>query len=222
MLGRLLSYLLIVLVIRALFYSFRIRRTLIAYGLKAIIEIGFFLLLYDVSLLTGLTAPGLIILLNIFLYVFEIQVVELPENSRIRFFGPAVVAGLILYTAAFALFLSSDSAPVLQEPFKDLLSAKTLTLITVGFVATFEIGHFVDGARGAGERLLVYLFAAQGLFLPAAVVILAKGIIVVFQKPVTITPATGAGNITGGIQVGLFFVGPALSVLSGIVARALI
>ena len=148
--------------------------------------------------------------------------VELPENSRTRFFGPAAVAGLILYAAAFALFLLSESAPGLREPFKDLLSDKTLILITIGFVATVETGHLVDGVRGAGERLLVYLFAAQGLFLPAAVVILAKGIILVFQKPVATNPATGAGNITGGIRIGLFFVGPAAAVLFGIIARALI
>ncbi len=235
MVDRFLSYLLIILTVRALYYTLRIRRNVVAYGIKALIEIGFFLLLFDVSLLTALTGPGLIILLNLFLYVFEIHVTESFEEISIRLFRPPVVVGLLLYSAAFALFLFSESGPELRKVFTDVVSGKVLLIVTVGLIATFETGHFVDGIVGAGERLLIYLFAVQGLFLAAAVVILAKGIVLAVPQASRrgagdVAASTGTAAYDGvasrftraGVNRSILFVGPALAVIAGIITRTLV
>ena len=149
-----LIYVLILLVLRALFYYLPIRETIrkaiLTYIVKSIIEIGLLFSLFEITLVPALAVPALLVLITLLSWSLETR---LASHSSANAF-----VGLIISVVAVYFVFASSQSPVFRPFAATLFHAGTrriLLMAIAGIIALFELEHLVPGKVSFPGRFLL-------------------------------------------------------------------
>ena len=195
------------LLIRWVFYLSPRQKHITHYGLKALVEIGLFLLLYSAKLSIFLSVSGLLIVLNLFCYVLEVKVFQ-SDGGKDRLQKLELLVGLAVYAAAFILIFRSGTIDGFSGAVagwaanrRVLSSARFFYLIIGGFLAVSEAEHVSRFLRVRFAKESATAVSRNGIFQAAGYAERAAIIVLIL-----ISQFTAAGIIAAGrlISTGWF------------------
>ncbi len=169
------AYLLLLLLLRAVFYYAPIRRSLPAYGVRVLIETLFLFLFFRTNVIPALAIPGVLLLIAMLSWALESRVLRPTsvEGDRRALLSPVVLIGLFVTVTALGVIFASGHAPTLKEWTGGAGTAATRGLFAAcaGVIVFFEIGHLIPGVSVASGRLIAFGLWVGGSLLGAAVIV---------------------------------------------------
>jgi hypothetical protein len=157
-----LFYLNLILLVRFIFYFGERPRDILAYTIKAAIEIALLLVIFRMSLVLSLSSAALLLILNLLQSILESRLPHSIANEEVsrRFHAPAVLAGLVIYAVSIYFVFHSDNSLIFAPFIKDWVQEKTaasnivfytsagsfrkVLLIFIGaFIAISEFQHLI-------------------------------------------------------------------------------
>lgn len=157
-----LFYLNLLLLVRFFYYFGERPRDILAYTLKAAIEIALLLVIFRMSLFLSLSSAALLLILNLLQFILESKLPQSIANEEVsrRFYAPAVLAGLVIYAVSiYFIFHSENSlifAAFIKDWFQDKIAAsnvafynnagsfrKILLIFLGAFIAISEFQHLM-------------------------------------------------------------------------------
>ena len=175
-----LLFLSLLLGVRAFFYYVPLNRSMVSYGIKTGVEISLYFLIFETRLITATTIPSILLLVNLFIWVFESIIVDTKTAVRAARVSRTAIPGLLLATAALAFVFASPNAPELRDFAADITSRigwTVLLRVAFAFVALFELGHLLPDLHSAPGRIVIFGFRVQGAFFATALLAIAAVIL---------------------------------------------
>lgn len=195
-----LLFLSLILAVRALFYYVPLNRSLILYGVKTGVEISLYFVLFETRLLTATTIPSILVLINLFLWVFESIIFdENAPQTRAPLVSRTTIPGLFLAIAALAFVFASANAPDLRNfamKIASRIGSSGLLRVVFAFIALFEVGHLLPRLHSAPGRIIVYGFRVSGAFLAAALLAIAMVVLDITIEPKEQRPRSALRSVS--------------------------